>query len=165
MLSGTYIDNQLVPAIMEIGAVTPFTWLPPSVNCSGTTGAWTAEATVEVKRASGDVDFSLCSADAIGITAPEFAPLIPIDFTYCPLRAIVRVRSQRYLDDDCTLLILTSGGARLVYLPMMQPLSQEQGAEFQESARLWRMKNCFNTPVPWHERIQAPVARRPAVGG
>jgi hypothetical protein len=151
VLSGTYTDNALAPPIVEIGNVSPFAWQPPAVNCSGTTGTWVAEASVEVQRGSGDLDLFFCSAVAVGITAPEFQPLLTVDFTYCPLTATVRIRSERFLDDGCSVLILTSGGARLVNFVPMQPLGQDQETSFLEYANRWRLETCTTTPVPFWE--------------
>jgi hypothetical protein len=151
VLSGTYTDNALAPPIVAIGNVSPFAWQPPAVNCSGTNGTWVAEASVEVQRGSGDLDLFFCSAVAVGITASEFQPLLTVDFTYCPLTATVRIRSDRFLDDGCSVLILTSGGARLVNFVPMQPLGQDQITSFLEYANRWRLETCFTIPVPFWE--------------
>lgn len=149
VLTGSYQDRELKPPIVAANA-TQFAWAMPGVNCSGElVGGFAAEALVEVSRSSGDIDFWFCDAVAVGPYAAEFAPFISVEFDYCPMRAYVRVSAPNYLPDACSVLVTTSGGARLVTFDPMPELTQQMIDDFVAAAQKWRLETCYTKVDDW----------------
>ncbi|HEV2034692.1 MAG TPA: hypothetical protein VGU71_10945 [Candidatus Dormibacteraeota bacterium] len=149
ILAGSYQDRQLKPPIVAAN-VTQFAWAMPGVNCSGeVVGGFVAQALVEVSRSSGDFDFWFCDAVSVGPNAAEFAPFVSVDFDYCPMGAHVRVNAPSYIADPCSILVTTSGGARLVTFDPMPELTQQMIDDYVRAAKQWRLENCYTKVDDW----------------
>ena len=149
VVTGTHTDNMLMPPIVAVGAVSQFQWVTPTFNCSSVTGVWAADASVEIHRDTGDLDFFFCSATAIGPMAAAWQPCVSVDFDYCPMRATVHVTTSQFIAGPVSLLISTSGGCRIVNLDPMTPLTQQQIDAFDGFVRHERLVLCYTIPDPW----------------
>lgn len=116
VVTGTHTDNMPEPPVVADGAVSQFQWVAATLNCSSVTDFWAADTTVEIHRDTGDMDFFLCSATAIGPTAAAWQPYVSVDFDYCPMGMTVHVTTSQFVAGPVSLPILTSGGSRVVNL-------------------------------------------------
>jgi len=151
VLAGSYVDAHLQPPIISV-ALQQFIWNGPHITCSGFTGnGFNAQASVDVTRLSGDLDFWFCNAEAVGPNADSFNPYISTTFDYCPVRATVHVTVPQYIPGACSLLITTSGGVRFVTLDPMPQLTQQMMDDYVKKAERWRIETCFTKVDDWYE--------------
>jgi hypothetical protein len=108
-------------------AVTPFSWVPPSFNCSSVDGGFVGLAEIDVTQQSGDAPWRFCSAVAIGDTAAAYNPGISVTFDYCPYRphVLLQVEPNAVPTGPAQVLVHTSAGTRVVTIAAPAPLTPQ----------------------------------------
>lgn len=145
ILAGTFTDRLLKPAIIQT-VDEPFAWYGGAVTCSGSIGRLIAQASVQITRASGDLDFSFCKATVY----PDSWPAdLSTSVTYNPYAATVTLSTATYVAGSFSLFIQTTGGLRYVTFGPMPQLTQQDIDRRTELDEVWRLEHCYVLQSPW----------------
>jgi hypothetical protein len=163
ILAGTFTDKLLKPAVIQT-TDEPFAWYGGAVTCSGSIGTWTAQASVQITRASGDLDFSLCRTT---VYPDSWSADLSTSTTYNPYAATVTLSTPTYVAGSASLFIQTTGGLRYVTFGPMPELTQQDIDRKNRLDEAWRLEHCYVLQAPWARyglRFNVKWSIDPAIG-